>query len=143
MSSVSSAATTEEDLQAIRRLVAMAEKHQNDPEPFLALHTADVTIVNIAGRRVFGRDELRRAMTAALASPLADVLTTTEIEDVRFIGTDVALVSCLKYVSDERAAKDKRDGAAPLPSKGSLTYVVVRDQDEWRISLAQTTPIRE
>jgi uncharacterized protein (TIGR02246 family) len=124
------------DLEAIRRLVAGAVEYQNDPGPFLDLHTDEAIIVNIAGRRVLGKEALTEAMQAALSGPLADVTTTLEIEDIRFTGADVALVSAAKYVHDNRA-----DPAGALPSRGSLTYVVRRDESAWRIALAQTTPV--
>jgi uncharacterized protein (TIGR02246 family) len=124
------------DLAAIRQTVADAGKHQNDTEPFTALHTADAIIVNIAGRRVLGRDAIHEAMAKALETPLAQVRTTVEIEDIRFATPDVAIVSCVKYVSDERA-----EPRAGLPGKGSLVYVLVREPDAWRIASAQTTPI--
>ena len=41
--------TTRADDDAIRHTIAEAERHQNDVEPFLALHTDDDVIVNIAG----------------------------------------------------------------------------------------------
>ncbi|GAB2823881.1 hypothetical protein GCM10022221_22480 [Actinocorallia aurea] len=127
--------TGAERLAAIRQVVAEAERHQNDLEPFLALHTAETIIVNIAGRRVLGRDALRQAMEAALASPLAQVRTRQEIVDVSFAAPGVAIVSCVKHVSDER------EGGGGLPSSGSLTYVLVEEQGAWRIASAQTTPI--
>jgi uncharacterized protein (TIGR02246 family) len=125
-----------EDVAAIRQTVADAGKHQNDPDPFAALHTADAIIVNIAGRRVLGRDAIHEAMTKALATPLAQVRTTVEIEDISAATPDVAIVSCVKYVSDERA----KPGPS-LPTKGRLIYVLVREPDAWRIASAQTTPI--
>jgi uncharacterized protein (TIGR02246 family) len=120
---------------AIRRLVSALQETQFDAEPFLALHTADAIVVNFGGRRVLGRDELRHAMEAALASQLAAVATTTEIHDIRFLRPDVAIVSCIKQVSDERDTTEK------CATKGSLSYVVVEDNGEWRIALAQTTPV--
>ena len=77
-------------------------------------------------------------MEQALASPLARVVTSTEIHDIRFLRPDVAVVSCTKHVSDERAADDAPDR---LPSKGSLTYGVIHEDGQWRIALAQTTPV--
>ncbi|WP_168627376.1 MULTISPECIES: SgcJ/EcaC family oxidoreductase [unclassified Cryobacterium] len=121
------------DAAEIRRLVAEAVRLQSD-EAFVGLHTDDVRIVNIAGRRVRGRPALADAMSAALASPLADVLTTVDVEDIVFLRPDVAIVSCVKHVHDGR------DGGAALPASGSLTYVLVRE-GEWRIASAQTTPI--
>ncbi|WP_129665559.1 SgcJ/EcaC family oxidoreductase [Phytoactinopolyspora endophytica] len=130
------------DEAAIRQLIAEAEKHQNDTEPFIALHTDNAIIVNIAGRRVLGKDAIHEAMKKALESPLAQVLTKIDIEDIRFARPDVAIVSCIKHVSDERDASLRADPAASVPSAGSLTYVVVNEAGAWRIASAQTTPIR-
>jgi uncharacterized protein (TIGR02246 family) len=125
------------DVDDLHQLIAAADKHQSDVERFVELHHPDVVLVNIAGRRVLGRAELRSAMAAALDSPLAQVLTRIEVQDVRFPHPDVALVSALKHVSDER---DVSTGA--LPSTGSVTYTAVRTGDGWQIAAVQTTPIR-
>lgn len=123
--------------QDIVELVDAAVRHQFEVEPFLDLHADEVVVVNIAGRRVLGRDELGSAMRRALASPLADVSTAVEIDDICFLTPDVALVSCTKRVTDGRA-----DAEEELPSVGAMTYVVVDRGDRWQIALAQTTPIR-
>ncbi|NEE00400.1 SgcJ/EcaC family oxidoreductase [Phytoactinopolyspora halotolerans] len=127
---------------AIRTLIAEAEKYQNDTERFIALHSESAIIVNIAGRRVLGKDAIHHAMTEALASPLAQVLTHIEIEDIRLVTPDVAIVSATKHVSDERDADTRARPGASVPSAGSLGYVVVNEADGWRIASAQTTPIR-
>jgi uncharacterized protein (TIGR02246 family) len=103
----------------------------------MELHTEDAIIVNIAGRRVLGREVFRAAMEGALQSPLAQVTTTVDVEDIRFVRDDVAIVSCVKHVHDAR-----EDAQVELPSAGALTYVMAREPDGWRIALAQTTPIR-
>lgn len=133
----------EAEITAIRQVVSDAQKHQNDPGQFIPLHTADTSIVNFMGRRVLGRDALHQAMNRALETPLANVITTAEIEDVRFVRPDVAIVASIKHVSDERGASLRDDPGTTLPSSsGWLTYVVVKEQDAWRIASAQTTPIR-
>lgn len=137
MSSTSTSTNvTAADERAIREVVAQAQAHQNDVEPLLRLHTPDAVIVNLAGRRVLGRDAFAEAMAGALASPLADVRTTIEVLDVRAAAPDVAVVSCVKTVHDGRA-----DATTALPSVGSLTYVMAKVDGDWRIALAQTTPI--
>ncbi|WP_345041990.1 SgcJ/EcaC family oxidoreductase [Georgenia daeguensis] len=125
-------------LAEIHELVRRAQDTQFDPEPFLDLHTPDAVVVNIAGRRVLGREALAAAMRAALASPLKDVVTTAEVHDVRPLAPGVALVSCTKRVEDARP-----EPAAALPTVGALTYVVVRSEGRWRIASAQTTPIAQ
>jgi uncharacterized protein (TIGR02246 family) len=121
----------------IRRLVERANALQNDREPFVALHAENAIVVNIAGRRVVGRDALDRAMAAALDSRLARVVTRTEVEEIAFLRPDVALVACAKHVEDRNDDAD----AGTLPTTARLTYVVVDDGDGWRIALAQTTPV--
>ncbi|WP_051704331.1 SgcJ/EcaC family oxidoreductase [Glycomyces sp. NRRL B-16210] len=122
------------EVEAIERVVAAYQRHQNDPESFLALHIDQTVVVNIAGRRVLGRERLGEAMRAALASPLAHVRTTLDIEDIRFPLPDVALVSAVKNVFDER------EEAGGLPSTGAYTMLLVKQDGEWRVTLAQTTP---
>jgi uncharacterized protein (TIGR02246 family) len=123
--------------QQITDLVDEVVRNQSDPEAFLPRHTDDVVVVNIAGRRVLGRDTLEAAMRQALASPLADVTTTVEVDDIRFVRDDVAIVSCTKTVHDGRSGEPDA-----LPSVGAMSYVMVDGDDGWRIALAQTTPIR-
>lgn len=120
----------------IRHLVEELQATQSAVEPFLALHTPAAIIVNFGGRRVVGSDKIGQAMHAALASPLADVTTSADIDDIRFVRPDVAIVSCTKHINDGR---ESPSGA--LPTTGLLTYVVVQDNGEWRVALAQTTPV--
>lgn len=127
---------TDED--AIRELVSRAQQAQGDPESLLPMHASDVVIVNLAGRRVLGREAFAAAMSAALASPLSKVRTTVDIVDVRIVMPDVAVVSCLKTVHDER---EELDTSSALPATGALTYVVTRADRQWQIALAQTTPV--
>ncbi len=53
-------AARDEQLAAIRAVVADTERLQSDPGGFSQLLTQDVVLVNAVGRRVFGR-ELERA----------------------------------------------------------------------------------
>jgi uncharacterized protein (TIGR02246 family) len=127
---------TETDLAAIQQLVADAEQYQVDPDKFLPLHTDDVVLVNIAGRRVHGRHALDPIFRKALTTPLAHVLTHNVIEDIQFLRPDVAIVSLVKHISDERVRGPE------LPDRGALTYVLTKEDETWRIALAHTTPIK-
>lgn len=98
------------------------------------IHCETTVVVNIAGRGVLGKDELRRAMNAALHSPLAQVRATLDVEDVRFPRPDVALVSAVKNVYHER------EESGGLPTSGAYTMLMVKNDGEWRVALAQTTP---
>ncbi len=125
----------EDQRMKLHRLVEDLQAAQLDIEPFLALHTPDIVIVNFGGRRVAGRDELRQAMAAGLASPLAQVITTAEVDDIRFLRPDVALVSCTKHVADGRDTPDT------FATRGRLSYLAVEEAGVWRVALAQTTPV--
>ena len=121
----------------IRRLVDAAVEHQSDVEPFLALHTDDIVLVNLAGRRVIGKAALGKAMTEGLKTRMAHVMTRNEVADITFIDPDTAVVSCLKRITDENPDAQERS----IPAEANLTYVVKRRNARWLIALAQTTPI--
>jgi uncharacterized protein (TIGR02246 family) len=133
-------AVHDRELEAIRAVVADTEKLQSDVEGFARLLTEDVALVNFGGRRVLGRDNVRQAMREALQTPFAHVYTKVDVVDVRFVRPDVAVVSCIKHISDER--EPATTGAdAELSERGSQTFVLVRERGNWLIALAQTTPI--
>lgn len=125
------------DEKLIRELVARSQQAQLDPDVLPALHTDDLVLINVAGRRLFGRDTFAAAMASALSTPLKDVRTVLEVEDIRYPVPDVAIVSLTKTIHDERPEAE-RDA---LPSAGAMTYVLTRSTGDWRIALAQTTPI--
>lgn len=77
-------------------------------------------------------------MSQALSGQLSKVTTTTQVDDIRFVTPDVAIVICTKYVTDNRP--ETTPGA--LPDRGCLTYVVVNNAGDWRIASNQTTPIK-
>ena len=52
---------SDDDRDAITDIVRRASDAQTDPDLLLPLHTPDVTIVNIVGRRVLGREALGEA----------------------------------------------------------------------------------
>ncbi|MDR7297880.1 uncharacterized protein (TIGR02246 family) [Pelomonas aquatica] len=122
----------------IHQLVADAQKYQFDVAELMKLHVDDAVIVNMAGRRLFGKQAFEAAMSQALASPLQHVPTTTVTDRVRFVTPDCAVVSCTKTVHDQRADADR----SALPGRiGMMTYVVVRQGGGWVIASAQTTPL--
>jgi uncharacterized protein (TIGR02246 family) len=132
--------TSEQDIDAIRAIVAATDTYQDDADGFTRLLTEDVALVNLAGRRVLGREALHHAMSEALQTPMADVRTRNELVDVRFPRPGIAVASCIKHVSDERDPSEK-DPDASWSGRGSLTLVLIEEQGGWQIALAQTTPI--
>lgn len=131
----------DQELAAIRAVIADLERFQSDLEGFDRLLARDVDIINVHGRRVRGKDNIYQARKQALQTPLAQVLASNELQDIRFLRPDVALVSCIKQVSDQReAASTEADEA--LPEQGRLTCVLVKEQDRWLLASYQVTPIK-
>ena len=125
---------------AIRSVIADADRLQSDAEGFAQLLTEDVALVNFGGRRVLGRTNVEQAMRQALATSFAQVYTKNEVIDVRFLRPDVAVVSCVKHIFDEREPSQS-DPDTVLSKRGSATFVLARERGGWRIALIQTTPI--
>ncbi|MFI1197570.1 SgcJ/EcaC family oxidoreductase [Micromonospora sp. NPDC020750] len=139
MDTTNSTPPTNDDEKRIRELVARTQEAQIDPDVLPALHTSDLVLINLAGRRLFGRESFASAMAEALSSPLKDIRTVLEVNDIRFATPDVAIVSLTKTIYDERP---EAEDSSELPLAGIMTYVMTRRGDDWRIALAQTTPIR-
>lgn len=122
----------------IRRLIADAQQHQFNVAELMELHDDDAVVINMAGRRLFGKPAFREAMEQALASSLQHVPTVTEIDRVHFVAPGCAVASCTKTVHDQRPQAEQ----TALPgSVGLLTYVLVQKQGRWVIASAQTTPL--
>ncbi|MFE0100736.1 SgcJ/EcaC family oxidoreductase [Streptomyces sp. NPDC059009] len=94
--------------------------------------------MNLVGRRLFGRAAFAAAMTEAVASPLKDIRTVPEIDDIRFATPDVAVVSLTKTVHDGRPAARR---TSEPPAQGVLTFVMTRETGDRRTALARTTPL--
>lgn len=122
----------------VRAVVAALDAASEDVDATCALLTEAATVVNVAGRRVEGREALRVAMTEALSTDLAHVSTTLQIDSIVFPSETVAIVRATKRITDSRA------GAAPsqpLPSAGILTITLVHAAGDWQVAAMQTTPL--
>ncbi|MFD0556560.1 uncharacterized protein (TIGR02246 family) [Stackebrandtia endophytica] len=121
-------------IETIENTLAEYVKHQNDPKEFLAMHTDETSIVNIMGRRVLGKPAFSEAMMAAMVGPIAHIRTSLDIEDIRFLRPDIAIVAATKHVH----GRENSDG--DLPSVGSMTLVLSQEDGQWKVAVAQTTP---
>jgi uncharacterized protein (TIGR02246 family) len=124
-----------QDTQSIEQVVVDAEQFQSDPEKFSQLLTSDVVLVNVAGIRLVGRDEVYRRMKSAMTTSLADIITKNEVGDITFLRPDVALMSGTKHIFA------KSGDALTETGKARLTFVLVKNQDGWLIASIQNTPI--
>jgi uncharacterized protein (TIGR02246 family) len=124
------------EIKSIHEVVSKAEVYQNIPDEFCKLFTKDAIITNVAGLRIIGRDEFYEVMKKAMKTSLAEVITRNEVVDITFIRHDVAIVSCYKHLVE----KGKLDEDA---SKASLTFVMVKEQNNWLIASAQSTFVKK
>jgi uncharacterized protein (TIGR02246 family) len=126
------------DVAAIRRVIADIEAgfNANDAELAVAHFTDDATSVDVAGLLVAGRDALLDAHRTGLAGPLHDQHVRYELGEVTFLRPDVA-------IAHKRATAVDGDGA-PLDVGHAMIalYVLVREEDRWRVAARQSTLVR-
>ncbi|WP_315820283.1 hypothetical protein [Paraflavitalea speifideaquila] len=67
----------QQDIDAIKQVVADAQRYQSDAERFPALLTPDVNLINFVGLRVVGRDTIAGMIQAALQTALSALLPNT------------------------------------------------------------------
>lgn len=128
--------TRDQDITLIRQLVNDAERFQNDPDKFAQLLSENVHLVNVAGFRVTGKDNIHKMMSKAVQTALSDIITKHELLDIDFLKEDAAIVNCIKriYVRNGQTNSEK--------SVAALTFVVTKNDGHWLISSAQNTPIQ-
>ncbi|ALG09003.1 SgcJ/EcaC family oxidoreductase [Kibdelosporangium phytohabitans] len=124
-------------MEDIKQVVRDSDKFQNDPDGFADLLTEDANLVNIAGRRLRGRENIRATYRKAMATPLGQIQTSIEIHDAWLVLPDTAVVAATKHVSDERDGEN-----AAVPEQGAVTFVLTKQSGTWLIASVQTTPIK-
>lgn len=127
----------EQDITLIHQLVSDAERFQNDPDKFVQLLAADAILVNVAGYRVEGRDEIYKIMNKAVQTSLAEIKTKHNLLNIKFIRNDIALVTCIKEILV------KKDNLYQKEAGAVLTFVMGKNNGGWLISAAQNTLIKD
>jgi uncharacterized protein (TIGR02246 family) len=125
----------EREIELIRKLVDDVSGYKKDPEGFSQLFTPQAVIVNVAGIRVTGKDEIYKFMKQATESFLAHVSVKNEVVNITFLRSDVAVVSGIQHIFTEQ------EGLLEEDAKGSLTFVVVKEEGKWLIASGQNTII--
>ncbi|MFC5885545.1 SgcJ/EcaC family oxidoreductase [Kitasatospora sp. CM 4170] len=146
MSTVTTTGAT--DAAAIRALLqrSAAAWADGDGTAYGACFTADATDVTYVGTVYHGGEEIGRAHQALFGSFLKDTRLILDITDLRFYGTDAAVVVTRGDVRKGGAAeqngkggKGGKDGRQGRLGK-LATYTVVRQADgRWRIAAVQKT----
>ncbi len=124
-----------EEMEHIEQLINKGARYQKDPVKFSQLFTEQAVIVNVAGLRLTGRDEIYVFMEKAANSFLSAVSIRNEVTNIIFLRPDVAVVNGIQHIFTENG-KHQEETAA-----GSLTFVVVKEQGKWLMAAGQNTLI--
>ncbi|PRX48643.1 uncharacterized protein (TIGR02246 family) [Prauserella shujinwangii] len=129
------AAGHDADIAAIERIIADTERafNTNDAELLTAHFARNASVVNAAGMRTTGRDELLRVSREGLAGPLRDQYARYELLDVLFVRPDVALA--------HKGARAITADGEPLDVEHAMLalYVLVKERDRWWVVARQNT----
>ena len=127
------------DVEAIRRVIADAEKAFNDNDADLLVeHVAsNATTVGVTGALLAGRSAVLEASRALFAGPLRDQRARYELTEVLFVRPDVALAR------QDATAIDAE--GAPLSVGHTMTalYVLVREHGRWCVVGRQNTLVQQ
>jgi uncharacterized protein (TIGR02246 family) len=108
-------------------------------EAMAELFTEDADFVTVGGIRLKGRARIRDEHAKRHEMQFKESVMTVRSVDVRFLKPDVALVHVDWGMERDRDP----DGTSRSPRNGVMSWVVVRQRDEWRIASAHNTNARE
>lgn len=126
------------DERAVRGLfVRMIEGwNGGSGEGFAAAFAEDGDLVAFDGTRFGGRLEISAFHQELFDKWMKGTRLVGRIEDVRFLGPDVALMHAV-------GGTVMRGRTEPSPERDSIqTYVAVRENGEWRLAAFQNTRVR-
>ena len=121
--------------EAVRSLYAefSAAWNRHDPDGLVALYTIDGDHVEPDGRRVSGQQDLVALFKKQHDSIFGKTTLSLSIDDVWFLGTDVALVDGTYAISGIYDPK----GNEIAPRKGYLTALLLSEHGTWRIAASR------
>jgi uncharacterized protein (TIGR02246 family) len=123
------------DERAVRSVLdaVYAAWADNDADAFVAPYAPDATAVH-TGTLMPDRDAIRATMVASFAGPLRDSEGIHEVQSVRFVGSDTALVISRGAV---RLAGQNEPAAASRTLDG---WVLSRHDGAWRVEAFHNCP---
>jgi uncharacterized protein (TIGR02246 family) len=131
--------TTESaDARAIKNVLADQYKAwaAGDAAAFVADYSEDATVI-LPGSFRRNRDEVRRSMTDSFATFLKDTKVTDEVESIRFLGDDHAIVISKAGVVFP--------GATEVPENQFVyaTWVFHRVDGKWLVESYHNSPVTQ
>ena len=130
-------ATREDDLEAIREVVAtVRHATQNElVEDFLTLFRADAIWTTGGGRRLFGRDEIAAFTREVLPGGMKGLTMSMEVVHVLFIRADVAAVKVRQVYASSDGQPSESEG------EGTPMFVMAKEGGQWRLVACQNTGV--
>ncbi|MBF6454752.1 SgcJ/EcaC family oxidoreductase [Nocardia cyriacigeorgica] len=123
----------QQDIAAVRAVIdgLVAAWAAHDAEAYGALFTEDASYISFVGTVYRGRRDIVSSHRALFAKFLAGTKLADEVLDIRFCGTDTAVVT---------SRGDTYKGGRPRKLSKVQTYTMVRDTDgQWRVAAFQNT----
>ena len=126
---------TTEDTALVRAVldavyVAWAD---NDADAFIASYAPEATAIH-SGTVLADRDAIRNVMAAGFQGPLRGSRGLHEVQSIRFVGPDTAIVF-------SRGVIQFADQPAPAPESRTLdSWVLSRQDDTWRVEAFHNCP---
>jgi uncharacterized protein (TIGR02246 family) len=124
--------------RAIRELNAAVEAawNKHDAPAMDQAFVEDCDLVNVFGEWISGHDKLVKTHTALFAGPLRESYQRMNVEKLRFVRPDVAVIHVRHHNSD-------RDGKVLRGDEGAMgTVVLAKARGKWWIIAAQNTIVR-
>jgi uncharacterized protein (TIGR02246 family) len=127
--------TRTDDSAAIKQVLADQYKAwaAGDADTFVADYTEDATVI-MPGAYRRNREEVRQSMAASFATFLENSTVTDEIQDIRFLGQDYAIVvskAGILFVGETEVPADRLVNA---------TWVLQRRDDRWLVAAYHNSP---
>ena len=101
--------------------------NKHDPKLIAAFFVTDGDLINPFGRHAKGTAEIEKLFTDEHAGAMAGTTYAGTIENIRYIGKNVAIVD----VAGEVSGMKDRDGAAKPPFKHHVTWIAEKKAGKW------------
>jgi len=123
-------------LAAVERVIDAWAR--NDADAFAEAHGEEATLVTVEGLYCKGREPIRSIMTMLYDGPFKGSKVFWKLEDIRFVGDDVAIVIYWNGIL--------LGGVRELPpeeTRRATTILSKQDNGEWIVEAFQNVFIRE
>jgi len=107
----------------------------HDPDAFVERYEADAT-ATLLGSHLPDREAIRATMTEVFAGPLKGSRGFSDIQRVRFLNDDVAVVHSIGSIAPAGY------GEPSAETRSRETWILSRRDDGWRVAAYQSTPER-